>query len=418
LKNIKNFLTTKTFRTTFSLLVNMVGTGIIGLVFWRIAATVFPEASQIGVAGTLISVTHIASILAASGLLPAITLMFSNKGGGNYFADHIIGFKTVSSILAVLMALLISLSLMFIPNFEFLQNPLIVFIVVLLSGSMASGMVLDYSMIATGQSRYVPYRNILISALKTLFLGGIIFIASSAGQGILVATLIAQIIGNSIYTFKGTGKNFTGWQQTMEVTKTLKENLFSHQVSSLTASLPPVLAPIIITGVLSTSESGLFTIAWLLAGLLFYAATAVSNAFLADAANLHYRIVKIQIHKAIIFGMLLIIAGIIGFIGLGHLFLNFFGDNYTQAYFLLILLSASSLPNFFKNILIAYARSRSLFKIPILINSISGVATVVALLILPAMFSLDSVGWIWLVIMSLGALGTWAMVRYYERSLT
>jgi hypothetical protein len=333
LKDIKKFLGTKTFKTTFSLLINMVSTGVVGLIFWRIASSVFPETSQIGVAGTLIALTNISAIVAASGLMPVVMLKFANKGNGVFFADHIIGFKTVSSVVSGAAALILSFALMFIPNFEFLQNPIIVILLVLLSGSTASGTVLDYSMIATGQSRFVPYRNILISLLKTLALAGLVFIVSSAGEGVLLATLLAKIVGNSIYTFKGTGKNFTSWMQTVAVIKSLKENLFSHQVSSLTASLPSVLAPVIITGVLSTSDSGLFTISWLLAGLLFYAANAVSNAFLSDSANLHYRVIKIKIRKAIIFGVFLLFVGIIGFTIFGEFLLNFFGPNYVESYF-------------------------------------------------------------------------------------
>lgn len=399
-------------------MVNMVATGIVGLIFWRIAAQFFPETSQIGIAGTLIAITNIASILAASGLMPVVMLMFSNKGDGKHFADHIIGFKTVASIVSSLMAVIISFALMFVPNFEFLQNPIIVLLLVLLSGSMASGLVLDYSMVATGQSRYVPYRNVLVSVLKTLFLAGIVWVASSAGEGILLATLIAKLFGNSIYTFKGTGKNFTGWQQTITVLKSLKDNLFSHQVSSLTASLPPVLAPIILTGVLSTSDSGLFTIAWLLAGLLFYAATAVSNAFLTDAANLHYRVIKIQIRKAIMFGSLIIFIGLIGFIVLGELFLNFFGKNYVEAYIMLILLSAAAVPDFFKNILIAYSRSRHFLNVPTIINSVSGILTVLALFMLPVIFSVEVVGWIWITVASLSALGAWGLIKHSERNLS
>jgi O-antigen/teichoic acid export membrane protein len=415
MKSVKQFIKSKTFKTTFNLMVNMVATGIVGLIFWRIASSVFPETSQIGVAGTLIAVTNISSIIAAAGLNPAVLLMFSNKGDGRFFANHIIGFKTVSSIVSGFISAVLMSVLMFVPNFAFLQNPTVFILVVLLSGSMASGLVLDYSMVATGQSRFVPYRNVFVSLVKTIVLGLVVWFVSSAGEGVVLATLVAKIVGNSIYTFKGTGKNFTGFTETVAVLKLLKENLFSHQVSSLAASLPSVIAPLIIVGMLSTSDAGLFTISWLLAGLLFYAATAVSSAFLSDAANFHYRVIKVKIKKAMFFGGLLMVSGVAGFIVFGEFFLNFFGTAYSEAYVLMVLLAAASVPDFFKNILVAYSRSRGFLKIPTVVNSVSAIMLIFGLVGFLTFFDLTIVGVLWLLVSTMSALIAWGMVKFFEK---
>ena len=85
--------------------------------------------------------------------------------------------------------------------------------------------------------------------------------------------------------------------------------------------------------------------------------------------------------------------------------LKFFGNDYEQGKFLIVLLALSALPDAVTNIAVAYLRLKADLKPASILNVVMGIGTVGLIFILVPFAGIDAPGWAWLATQTVGAIG-------------
>lgn len=392
-------------KATINLILNTGLTSLVGFLFWKVVSYYYPNISDVGQATTLVALAGVASLVATSGLSPYILLSLSNKGNGVDFAKEISAYKLLSGLTAGTLALFASLSLSGFNEFSWMQSPYIILGVALLAGVTAAANILDSSLIAIGDSSYVPLKNLTISLSKTALLF-IITLATffTAAMSVIYATLIATLVVSLLILNKVTQNVLTNYKTIKRVLKDIRYSYGYHQLTTLGQALPPLIVPILITGLAGTGESALFSIAWLVGSLFFTISPSVANALLSDASNIGDKQVRGRFGKALILvSGLLVPAALVAFF-LGNWILGLFGSDYQNAAPLLILLAIAAFPDAFTTLSVALLRLKSKLKVAMALNLSMGIITVSLIGLLFNSLGLESVGIIWIAVQSVGAL--------------
>lgn len=397
------------FKATFSLLLTTGLTSIVGFVFWRLVTGYYPNSSEVGEATTLMALIGASSLLASSGINPAIVLALSSKKDQLEYKRTIHGNSFIAASVASVITIAMQTVLIFTANFEFLTNPYVFILGVVTAALAAGGSTVDSTNIALHKSGLVPFRNTGQSIIKTLLLVPLILLLYGQEYAAVINATLTAFIGGWIMTLivlkRISGRFFLRLSDIKYSWSLVRGNLGHHQVTSLGANLPPVVTPIVVTGLLGTSESAVFSIVWMIGALFFTVSPSVSNAVLASTANRDDVNLKSRMKQAsfIILGLMSVPMTLV-FIFPDYI-LNFFGNDYEQGKFLIILLALSALPDAVTNIAVAYLRLKKDLKPASVLNVIMGVSTIGLIFIIVPVAGIDAPGWAWLITQSVGAVG-------------
>jgi O-antigen/teichoic acid export membrane protein len=404
-------------KATVNLILNTGLTSLVGFLFWKIVSYYYPNISDVGQATTLVALAGVASLVATSGLSPYILLSLSNKGNGIDFAKEISAYKLISGLAAGIIAFAFSIILSLFPEFIWMQSPYIIIGVSLLAGVTAAANILDSSLIAIGDSTYVPLKNLSISLTKTMLLFILTLSAIlTAASSVVYATFIATLLVSLIVLNKVTKNILTNRETIRAVIKDIKYSYGYHQLTTLGQALPPLVVPIVITGLAGTGESALFSIAWLVGSLFFTISPSVANALLSDASNVEGRQARGRFGKALILVLTLLVPAALVAVFLGDFILGLFGDAYQSASMLLILLAIAAFPDAFTTLSVALLRLKAKFKIALILNLSMGISTVVLIALLFESIGLIAVGIIWISVQMMGAMAIAAYLGLLYRN--
>lgn len=396
-------------KVTFSLILTTGLTSVVGFAFWRIVIGYYPDPSKVGEATTLMALVGASSLLAVSGISPAIVLALSAKKDEVDFTRTIHGHSLIAAISASLITSVTQTALISSSNFEFLKNPAVFILGVATSALTAGGAAVDSTSMALHKSGRVPLRNTGQSLIKTaLVVPLIIFFSGESSAAVINATLAAFIGGwiMTLFVLKRTsGRLFFRLSDVKYSWNVIKGSLGHHQFTSLGANLPPVVVPLVITGLLGTGESATFFIVWMIGALFFTVSPSVANAVLASTANRSDVSVNSRMRQA---GWM--IAGLISIpMAVVFLFptaiLTFFGNEYENGAFLLVLLVVSAVPDAVTNIAVAYLRLKRDLKPANVLNTLMGAGTIALVVVLVPVAGIASPGWAWLIAQTLGSAG-------------
>jgi len=109
----------------------------------------------------------------------------------------------------------------------------------------------------------------------------------------------------------------------------LKQTLnfsFANYIASIFNALFGLLMPLIITNLLSPELTAIFYVPWMIANILFFIPTSVSQSFLAENTSSN----NFNIKKSLIFSYILVIPAIILTLFLSDHLLLLFGLEYLQ----------------------------------------------------------------------------------------
>lgn len=417
---IKSLLKTQLVRATFSLLLTTGLTSIVGFVFWQIVTKYSGySASDVGQATTLMAIVSTASILSISGINPAIVLALSSRKDEVEYKrtvhGHAIIAATVSGLITLVGETVLVLSS---PEYGFLQDPA-VFIVGVLTGALAAGgATVDATSMALHKSGLVPLRNTGQSILKLGLIIPFVMLGMSAPVSATLTALIGGWILTEIVIYKISGRFFFKKDDIKYAWKLINKNLGHHQIASLGATLPPVITPLIVTAMIGTAESAIFSIVWMIGALFFTISPSVSNAILSSTANRNDINLAQRIKQSSVIIFLLMIIPLILVIIFPEQILSIFGEAYQAGGMLLLVLSLSALPDAVTNISVAYLRLKGDLKPASILNVGMGVITIALVIILTPSLNIVAPGWAWLVAQSLGSIGIliYIFLRYIKKS--
>lgn len=421
MSKVKQLSQSQLIRTTFSLLLNTGLTSIIGFAFWKVASSSYTT-SQVGQATTLMALTGVSTLLAVSGLAPAILLALSSKSDKIDYKKATHGFVLIAAATAATISLILQTVLIsFFKEYNFLQNFELIILVVLISAVTAGGVMLDSVSGALHRSGLIPTRNVSQSVIKVVLLFPFIMLSLQAPYAVIAATILGGVTASTYVMFKISGRLYPkkgdislGWML-------VKDNMWHHQAASLGAQLPPVVVPLIMTAALGTSDSAIFSIAWMFGALFFTISPSVSSAMIISTANMDNVNIKLRIKQAsIVIGSLVSIPMIVTLMFPEYL-MGFFGPQYAEGAMLLVLLALSAMPDSVTNIAVAFLRLKKDLKPATILNVSMGLSTVfITLTLIPLLGdkAILAPGIAWLASQTLGSIAilTYIQSRYIKNA--
>jgi O-antigen/teichoic acid export membrane protein len=399
-------MNSRLFKATIYLLLNTGLTSIVGFLFWRVASQYYTDLAEVGKATTLVAITAVSTVIATSGINPHIMLSVSNNGEAKTFSSKIVSYQTISGLASATISFIILLTLMLIPNFYFVRNPIVVLIVVAMSYAVAASSTIDFSLLALGRSGVIPAKNLGGSLVKTIILFAIaVLLGFSVYENVVISTLIGILLFNLVGLRVATRRTWATFREIKSSFADISRKIGYHQFTGLGQALPPLLAPLIITGMVGTQNSAIFSIVWLVGAAFFTIAPSVVNALLSDAANKDITIINHKIRMAALLSFSLLIPAITFVAFFNNMIMGFFGSQYKEGALLLFLFTLAAIPDALVNLSVAYLRLRGNLKPALILTSFIGISITLLVALLINDYGLNVTAFIWITIQSLGFIG-------------
>ena len=183
-------------------------------------------------------------------------------------------------------------------------------------------------------------------------------------------------------------------------------HLIGQHLTSVGGQVTPLVLPILVAVRLGVRPNAYFYITWMIGSVFFMVSPSISNALFAESVRASSAL-HATIRKAFLVTSFLLAPAIVVMVAGGKLILGIFGHTYvTAGYGLLILLAASALPDAVSNIAVAVCRATGRLGYSVAINLGILVTTLTSAWLLMPRFGLLGVGIGWLGAQLLGAIAS------------
>lgn len=314
----------------FYLMLNTAITSILGFVFWNIMARIFTNA-DVGIGSALIS---------ASGLIASLSVLGFGVGLIRYLPE--LGKKavtlsntafTVSGLTAGFISIVYLIGIRFwAPPLSFIANNYLFSMIFIIFTSLTVVYVLiDSSLIAGHNARYVFLKNTFASLIKIpLPICAFYFLK---GFGIFVATGLSMSIMLIISFMYFVPRVFNGYVPRLTVDISVMKQVFPYSISNYLANLfnlaPNYLFPLMVLNILGAEQSAYFYIVWMISVVLTLIPTSLSQSLLAEGSSNNSRLAK-DGRRSLAVGLILSIPAVIIMMIAAHWILHFFGASYAE----------------------------------------------------------------------------------------
>lgn len=376
----------------------MLGTGVmsvLGFIAWAIISRLY-TAEQVGLATTIISVMGIITGFSVLGLNTGLIRFLPKSKRKN---DKINTAFTLASLVTIVVTAVFLLGLKgFSPSLLFIKQNIfysVIFILFMVFSTLST--LLDGVFVSYRASGYVLLKNTIFSTLKLIFPFFFVFLGAYGIFGSWMLSLIVSfLINGAILTFKFSYRpKFVFYDSIIEQ---IGKYSFGNYVAGFLGSIAAMLLPIIITNLHHPEFTAYYYISMMIASVLFIIPQATTNSLFAEGSN-NVKEISIQVRKAIRIIFLLLVPAIIITILVGKYVLLFFGQNYAEGGFsLLVILAISGVFVSINAVYSAILRVRKEIGKIVLANLVGAVITLVLsyFLILYGK-GLQGVGYAWLI---------------------
>jgi O-antigen/teichoic acid export membrane protein len=183
-------------------------------------------------------------------------------------------------------------------------------------------------------------------------------------------------------------------------------HLIGQHLTSVGGQVTPLVLPILVAVRLGVRPNAYFYITWMIGSVFFMVSPSISNALFAESVRTGSAL-RSTIRKAFVVTSLLLAPAIVVMVAAGKVILGIFGHPYaTAGYGLLILLAVSALPDAVSNIAVAVCRATDRLGYSVAINIGILVTTLTSAWLLMPRFGLLGVGVGWLGAQLLGAIAS------------
>ena len=385
-------------RASIGVMSSTAATSLSGWLFWVIA-THHWLTSQVGVSTSLIAAMTVISLIAAQ---PIATTLLARLPRSAHPLGIVSASCAFSSLIAVMLSATAIVTLPASLSVVRSVGVLIPFAVGCVT--LAVGVVLDAAAVAARRPLTMVARNASFGFGKLAVLGLVVVaLPHAAGPRVVVAAWAATCVGTCCWAWfslrtapsmAGSDSSpdqsgaWHGWRQ-------LRRGLASQTLGSLGGSLPPQLLPIIVVGMLGSTDAGWFSVTWLLGGLCFMISPAVSQALLADASRDPDQIAA-KTRLASYVSAAILAVPILIYLVASRPVLDLFGSKYAQhGHWLLVILAISSVPDLVTNIAVARYRVFERLRMAAVVNVSIAVVTIVGTVLLLHRYGIDGAGWAW-----------------------
>lgn len=380
------------YRNSYYLMLNSLISSFIGFIFWILMARFF-DASNVGLATALISVSSIISIFSTFGLdISVIRFLGDQKEKKNYINTSI----TFISIAAIIISTIFLLGInVLAPDLSYVNDSAI-FVILFFVYNVANGLFLfiNNTFIALRDSKYVLFQNILVNLLRIPIPFFLVFLM--AGFSIYASYSISMLITIIICLFFFLKKFIADYKLEIKLERKILSEIshFSagNYVATMFGNLPPLIIPLIILQFLNPADNAYFFMAFTIASVLFVVPVAYSSSLLAEGSFDESKFFS-NLKKTLKQTYYVLIPLIFLILIFGDKLLLIFGESYsTEGSLLLSLLAVSTIFIALNTLYTTYLRIKREIKQIMILTPVASILTIIISYILIPKIGIVGVG--------------------------
>ncbi len=318
------------YSNAFYLMLNNAVTCLLGFFFWNVMARYFP-AREVGIGSALLSVSNLLGILATLGLrigLIRFVPEYGEKAGK--LINSAFTLVAVTSLLSVLIYL--AGITHWSPALGFIREDIWLFTLFAFftMATCLSGLT-DSSLVAGRVSKYVFWKNTLISVLK-LPLPVLVF-AHLGGFGIFSGTGISTALGVLISWYVFLPRVYKDYYPRPELAKDIMSKMLPYSFANYTANLlslaPQFIYPLMVLNVLGPEYSAYFYISWMMTTVLSIIPNGIAQSLLAEGSHNQNRLTS-DGRRVLVLSLVISIPAVGAMVFVGGWLLHIFGAGYAK----------------------------------------------------------------------------------------
>lgn len=375
---------------------------ILGYVFWVIVTRSF-SASEVGVAGALIAAMTLIAAIADLGTSRALVQRLPQQADDAEWSRTLTASVTTGGVAGLVMAVFAAVLILpaISSDLEIIgSSPGHVALFAVGVAVWSLSQITDYLFIAERRAGGMVARNLSFSAARILFLALLVWTLEGGALEILGVWVLAtafSVLAAYLLLVPRLGRHVQPDIGSVPATvRTMARPYAGNYLITIGDMLPQFLLPVLVIALLSAAENAYFYVAWLLGVALFTISSSVATALFAEGVHEPRRIAE-QSRSAAKTTTALLTPLMAVYVFAGEWILGLFGSEYAeQGYVLLLILTASAVPDAVTNIYIARLRARERLRLPAALNlSMATVTLCVAAALLPTL-GIEAVGIAWI----------------------
>lgn len=358
------------YKNAYYLMAAGVVTSILGFVFWISAARLYPP-EDVGLASAAISAVMLLSGLAQLGL--GFGIIRFAPSADESFVPMINSSLTIAGLTSLAVgAIFLGGVGLWSPALSFLsESPIYISMFLLFTLAFALYGITNQIFISKRATQFAFFKAVIEGGIRILLLW--LVVLSFGAISIFFSATLGIVIGVLVTLFLFLPLVHRGYLPIPTLRRDIINEIIRYSLgnylSLLLWGLPAVMYPLMVVNILGAEPNAYFYIAWAIAGMLFVLPAAISFSVFAEGSH-QEELLLTNARKALKFGMLVAIPGIILLCTLADKILLIFGEAYSQeAVTLLIVLALSALPLTVNQIYLAVHRVKKNIKMVVIISA-------------------------------------------------
>jgi len=371
-----HLLRTPLFTNASCLWVNAAGTAVAGFAFWALVARLY-DTDEVGLGSAALSIVVLLATFSHLGLGMGLIRFLPESGTrGPRLANAVF---TTSAAGAVVSSFVFLVGVpLWAPSLDFLrEQPL--YMVAFISFVVAATLyiVQTHAFVAIRKAKYVLVQvvfgqlsRLALLAFMAAFFGAFGIVASGG-----IAMAIGVMVGFALLTRGLTGYRPRGVVEPASVFKLFPFSVANYVADSLLLA-PGLLLPLLVIGLLGSTEAAYFYMAWFLGYLLTSASAFLALSLFAEGSR-DPGALRVLSRNAVVGGLTVATLGAIFLLFLGDKLLLAFGQDYaTEGATLLRIMALAALPAAVVNVYLGALRVTKQVRELVIIAGVVAVTTV------------------------------------------
>ncbi len=280
-------LATPVVKNAAFLIATEAAAGVLGLLFWVVAARSFPD-PDVGVGAVLITSATLLALLSTLGFNIALIRFVPERT--TPVVRLINSSVTIGVIVAVILAVVFGLvASLWLPVLGFLGSDVVLLVLfALFTAVWTMSLLFDAAFVGLGEARYVFVRAVVYNALKiplplvlALVLGAPFALFAAWGVGLLVANILAAVLlfARAVPAFR------LRPDLDRKAVGSMVRYSFANHATNVLGAVPGLAFPLLVAHVLRPEDAAYFYIAWVLANFLFIVPGSIFTSVFAEGSR-------------------------------------------------------------------------------------------------------------------------------------
>jgi O-antigen/teichoic acid export membrane protein len=339
---IRKYIRDPLFRNSLFIILASVLSNAFGLVFWMIAAKIYPK-EDVGVATALISSLSLVILVSGFGLSQSLIRFFPERDKGKVFGTSVI----ITTLFAILFGVIFIAGVeVWAPGLHQLKQYVFPYLLFLAANSVV--LLTGNAFIALRKAEYYFLQSLLMGS-RIVFLTPLVFLGtlgifSSLGVSFVITLIFSLLLLVIKLRIKPAGMD-RGF-----LSDAFRFSTGNH-VATLFMRSPRYILPVMVLNTLGAEETAYYYVVFAISSLLFIIPGAVSTSLFVEGS--HGEVLKKTVLKSFFVIFLLLTPAVVVLYFFGELVLQLLGKDYAASG--LNLLRLMALSSFFVGICQVYS---------------------------------------------------------------